>query len=179
VGAPRAIVTTPWHRSDLLRGCKTGDVVEPLPSARRWRSLLLGVVLGVPAILAAHWVFTAWVPRRYAALAELATIDPVEGARQLAAFSSWLLFVPVLAATVAGIAGVVIAVRVLRAGRWPLPGATVRRRTEVVAGWCARLPAALLAAVLLACLCVVCSSYVRLVAMFWDGYLDRLAGAPR
>lgn len=165
----------PWYRIDVFRRCKTGEVIEATPwaLAGKLRFVAVGILIGVPAVYAKLWFFNTWIPRYYAELDALAKIDPVASARKLAEFTSMLLLAPVLTAIVVVIPVVVIAYRVVRVGRWPMPGAKVRRRTEVIAGWCARLPALLLGLLLLACMLGVWWSYVRVVAMFWNGYLDK------
>ena len=166
-----------WYRGDVLRRCKTGEVIEATPRslAEKLRIVALGLLTGVPLIVASQWFLKVWTPRYYAGLDALAKTDPVASARKLAEFTSLLLLVPVLLGVGVAIGSVVAASRVVRAGRYPLPGAKVFRRTEVVGGWCARAWAVLLAALLLACMLVAWWSYVRVVAMFWDGYLGKIA----
>lgn len=169
--------STPWYlyRVDLLRSCKTGDIVEatPRPLSQRLRIVAVGMLTGTPVILGAQWFFRTWVPGYYAELDALAKIDVSESARKLAEFTSLLLLAPVLICLVAVIAAVVYNSRVLRAGRWPLPGVPVRRRTEVVTGWCVRLSAIVLSMVLLACALTAWWSYVQLTSRFWNNYLDK------
>lgn len=167
--APR----TPWYRRDLFRSCKTGEVIEAQPLAYRLRVVGLAVVLAAPLLAASNWLFKTWMPRHYAEIDVLAKTDPVASARQLAESTSLILLAPVLVCVVMALLAVVWTVRILRAGRRPLPGAKMFRRTEVVAGWCARVPAALHGLLLLACLFLVWSSYVGMVVLFWDGYLDK------
>ncbi|GAA0717027.1 hypothetical protein [Dokdonella soli] len=169
---------TPWYlrRVDLLRSCKTGEVIEatPQPLSHRLRIAAAGVLIGVPVVLASQWFFKTWVPRYYAELDALSKTDPVFAARKLAEFISLLLLAPVLTCIVAAIAMTVQASRIVRAGRRPLPGAKVRGRTEVVAGWwCVRLPTLLWGSLLLACALWAWWSYVQLASMFWNGYLDK------
>ena len=164
----------PWYLRDVLRSCKTGEVVEATPQALAWRVAAAGLLLGVPAALGMQWFFKSWVPRYYAALDVLAKVDPVASARELAEFTSLLLLAPVLACIVVAIAATVQGARIVRAGRRPLPGAKMRKRTEVVAGWrCVRLPALLGCSLLLGCALWAWSSYVELASMFWNGYLDK------
>lgn len=166
----------PWYRIDVFRGCKTGEVIEATPRAlaEKLRIVALGVLLGVPAIIASQWFFKVWTPRYYAGLDVLAKTDPVASAHQRAEFASLLLLVPVLFGIAAGIVVTIQAMRLVRAGRRPLPGAKVYRRTEVVAGWwCVRVPAILWGVSVLACVFAMWSSYVWLVVFFWNGYLDK------
>jgi hypothetical protein len=166
----------PWYRIDVLYRCKTGEVIEATPRslAEKLRIVALGLLTGVPLIVASQWFLKVRMPRYYAGLDALAKTDPVASARKLAEFTSLLLLVPVLLGVGVAIGSVVAASRVVRAGRYPLPGAKVFRRTEVVGGWCARLRTVLLAALLLACALAAWWSYVRVVAMFWNGYLDKI-----
>ncbi len=163
----------PWYRRDLFRSCKTGEVIEAQPFAYRLRAVVVAVVLAAPLLAASNWLFKTWMPRHYAELDALAKTDPVASARQLAESTSLILLLPVLACVVMALLALVRVVRILRAGRRPLPGAKMFRRTEVVAGWCARVPAALVGLLLLACLFLTWSSYVGVVVFFWDGYLDK------
>ena len=173
--APHAM-KQPWYRIDVLRRCKTGEVIEATPRMRAEKLgvVALGVLLGVPAIVASQWFFKVWTPRYYAGLDVLAKTDPVASAHQRAEFASLLLLVPVLFGIAAGIVVTIQAMRLVRAGRRPLPGAKVYRRTEVVAGWlCVRVPAILWGVSVLACVFAMWSSYVWLVVFFWNGYLDK------
>ncbi len=173
--SPARAPRQPWYRVDLSRGCKTGEVVEPVfqTKAQKLRAVALPLLLGAPVVFASQWFFKTWVPQYCAGLEALAKTDPVESSRNWAEFVSLLLLVPVLTCIGAAIGFAVMASRIVRAGRRPLPGAKVFRRTEVIVGWCARLPALLSGLLLLACMLVVWCSYVRLVAMFWNGYLDK------
>lgn len=165
-----------WYLRDVLRSCKTGEVVEATPQPLAWkvRVAAAGLLLGVPAALGMQWFFKTWVPRYYAELDVLAKVDPVASAREFAEFTPLLLLAPVLACIVVVIAATVQGARIVRAGRRPLPGAKVRRRTEVVAGWwCVRLPALLGCSLLLGCAFWAWSSYVELASMVWNGYLDK------
>ena len=180
VNAPAA--RAPWYRIDVFSGCKTGEVIEAEPRTlvQRLREIAPWIVLGVPALAATYWFFTVWTPRYTAELDALAKVDPLAGARKFAEFESLLLLQPVLFCVIACIVVAIRAIRLARAGRRPLPGDRVRVRTEVVAGWwCVRLPAILWGASALACMFGVWWSYVRLIAMFWGFYLDRLAGMAR
>ena len=166
----------PWYRVDVFRGCKTGEIIEatPRPLAEKLRIVALGALIGVPLIVTLQWFFKVWTPRYYAGLDALAKTDPVASLHQRAEFTSLLLLVPTLLGIGAGIMAVILAMRLARAGRRPLPGATVRVRTEVVAGWwCVRLPAILWGGVSVACLILVWTSYIWLAAFFWGGYLDK------
>lgn len=174
-----SVASTPWYRIDVFRGCKTGEVIEAEPRtlAEKLREAAPWIALGMLAFAATHWFFKVWTPRYHAELDELAKVDPVASARKLAEFNLLLLFAPMLFAIVGGIFVTIRAIRLVRAGRRPLPSDRVRVRTEVVAGWwCARLPAILWGTSALACVFAAWWNYVRLVAMFWNGYLDRLAG---
>lgn len=164
----------PWYRSDLFARCKTGEVIEPVfrTLSQKLRSVAIGLAVALPFALAAHWFFKVWTPRYFAELDALAKVDPVESAHKLVWFVSLELLVPVVFGVCAGTWVIVVASRVIRAGRWPLPGAKVLKRTEVVGGWCARLPAVLLATMVLVCLVIAWNSYVQLAAMFWNRYLE-------
>ena len=172
------VTKLPWYRIDVFRRCKTGEVIEATPwtLAAKLRWLALCLLFGAPFFFAVRWFSKTWIPRYYAELHALARIDPVASARKLAQCTSLLLFVPVLFGVVAGSLVLIRAARLVRAGRRPLPGEKVRVRTEVVAGWwCVQLPAIMWGALALACMLAVWCSYVRVVAMFWDGYRDAIA----
>lgn len=168
----------PWYlrRVDLFRSCKTGEVIEATPRtlSEKLRIAAAGLLLGAPVVLAMQWFSRTWIPHYIAETNALAKVDPVEGARRLAEFVSTLFLVPVLAGIIGAIALTIQASRIVRAGRRPLPGATVRRRTEVVAGWwCARIPALIWGAAILACAGFAWVAYIQVDTMFWNGYLDR------
>jgi len=168
----------PWYRRDVFRACKTGEVIEAQPFAYRLRVAGFVIAVAAPLLVASNWFFKTWIPHYHAELDQLAKIDPVLSVRKFAEFASLLLLAPVLVCVIVVLVATVRISRVLRAGRWPLPNAKVMRRTEVVAGRCARVPAALAGIWLLACMFAAWSSYVRLVAMFWDGWLDKVVARP-
>jgi hypothetical protein len=174
----------PWYlrRIDLPRACKTGEVIEatPLRLATKLKIIGLGVAVGAPMFLAEHWFFKDWVPRYYKTLDVLAKTDPVASALKVTEFVSLLLLAPVLTGLISAMWVLVRCYRVFRAGRWPLPGAKVRRRTEVVAGWwCVRLPMLGFMVMWLALMIFIWVCYLQLLGMFWDGYLDKQLQAHR
>ena len=147
---------------------------------RKGKLLALAAVVSIviPILLGTRWFSGTWVPRHLAELDALARIDPAAAARASVAFVSWVLLVPVVVCMVTGIAWFLVAIRVVRAGRWPLPDAKVRRRTDVIGGWCARVPAGLLGLAMLAGLLCVWWMYVGMVASHWGAWLDRHGGLP-
>ena len=163
----------PWYRRDVFRACKTGEVIEAQPFAYRLRVAGLVIAVAAPLLVASNWFFKTWISHYHAELDQLAKIDPVLSVRKFAELASLLLLAPVLVCVIVGLVAMVRISRVLRAARWPWPNARVMRRTEVVAGCCARVPAALAGMLLLACMFAAWSSCVRLVAMFWNGWLDK------
>lgn len=158
------------------RSCKTGELIEPTTQslAQKLRQVAWAVALGIPAILISHWFLKSWTPRYYADLDALSQVDPVLAARKMAEFVTLLLSVPVLISVVVTAGALIYCSRVLVAGRWPLPGARVRKRTEVIAGWmCVRIPASLLSAALVAMLLLVWTSYIQMGSLFWNKHLDQ------
>jgi len=178
LSAHPAIPAPPWYlrRVDLLRSCKTGEIIEATPRTlgEKLRIAAAGLLVGVPVVLAAQWFFKTWIPHYIAETNALAKVDPVEGVHRLAEFVSALFLLPMLACVVGAIVVTIQASRIVRAGRRPLPGVMVRRRTEVVAGWwCVRIPALIWGAAILACTVFAWVAYIQVDAMFWNGYLDR------
>jgi len=147
---------------------------QPISLARKLRLLGAGVLIGTPIVVLSEWFFKSWIPRYYAQLYALEKTDPVLSAQKLAEFTSVLLLLPVLSGVAVATCATILGYRVLRAGRWPLLGAKVRRRTEVVAGWyCVRLPTLAILGLFWLCASTAWVSYIQLETMFWNGYLDK------
>jgi hypothetical protein len=172
---------TQWYRRrfDPERSCKTGEVVEP--ALKTWvqklRFIVVGGVMGGLVFTGQKLFFVPWLHARTDAIAMLGRHDPVATALQAAQLNTWLLLGPVATGAGAVTWVVPLVLRALRSGRWPLPGAKVARRTEVVSGWCLYLRCALILVLMLPCMLVSWMSYVELNKMFWNGYLDKKIAA--
>ncbi len=130
----------PWWRRDLLAACRSGEYVEATP----WREWLAHELRRFPWLWATlaigGGVFAlAWVRAKGHEITALQTLDPAEAAvqarvllRAVAAGGA------LLALTATGFTCAQVW-KILRAGRWPLPQARVRRRTPILRGRCLQL----------------------------------------
>ncbi|MDR2012520.1 MAG: hypothetical protein LBQ20_05665 [Rhodanobacter sp.] len=171
----------PWYLRridgpDLLRGCKTGEVIEPTPLSLTRKIIYVTLALAATVIIfpTNEWFKEVWLPHFLAEVDALAKTDPALADLKGLEFGSLVMLVPMLTGIVMCMAGVIGAFRVMRAGRWPLPGAKVQRRMEVVAGWwCVRLPASIFFCFFLAGTFFLGWSYTQVLDMAWNRYLDR------
>jgi hypothetical protein len=160
---------------DLTRSCKTGEVVEPIGMRQKIRTLIVGLALGGIVVVAMELEFSPWLRRYTDAQQLLASKDAVAGALHAAEFGSLMLLIPVLLGVGVATWTLLLSVRVLRAGRWPLPGAKVARKTEVIAGWCLYLRFGLLVLLWPGFIVMIWYNYVQLTTVFWNGYFEKQA----
>jgi hypothetical protein len=108
------------------------EIVKADPRLKRLS--LIGVVAGVLAGAGLIWAFGAWMARVQA----LARVSPDQARQQLGSALAWLSLLMGAGLAAFGLYLTRLAVRTLRAGRYPLPGMRVIRDTPVVTGAQAR-----------------------------------------
>ncbi|HZP67929.1 MAG TPA: hypothetical protein VFB32_16620 [Rudaea sp.] len=164
---------------DIFAGCRTGEVIEPTPRSPGARLRTVGIGIAAVALLAAFKtsLWEPWLAERSAALHRLMATDPVLGSARWADHASVALLVPVLFGLGAAAWITLVSWRVLRAGRWPLPGARARVRTHVIGGWCVYLRFGGVAVLGPVLACVIWYQYVQLVSFFWNRHFDTVAAA--
>lgn len=174
-GAPgKAQVAAIWTR-DLFAGCQTGEFIEPPPPRERWRERLR-FLPWVPLLAVGAFAWHHWLKVEPAAIADLMKTDRIAGLHRNAEFFTWCFGSLALVAAGASIWIMVAALRVLRAGRWPLPGARVQRRTPVIAGWCLWPRCAIPLLLIPVITVVIARSSTQLIAWAWNTYADARAG---
>ncbi len=161
-----------WTRDiDPFPKWRSGEFVEPEPGSRKRYLLTVGMpclIAAVAAICAEPFV-AGWLRSYILFLSELAKTDPDLAAEKGAELLRWLGWSLSLIGSAASICLFANSVRLLRAGRNPLPGKRVLRRTEIVRGPLLKLQTGL----------AIVFSAIMLVASIYGGlYMHRMADKP-
>lgn len=124
-----------WWRRDLLAGCRSGEFLEVPPLAERLRDLATWGCVGLMLLALFFWI-------EHGIGSELARINLLsESDPQAAGEAAVRLINLVSLAVFALIVGLMFFVirqllRTRREEQWPLSGAIVWRRTEIIRGRC-------------------------------------------
>ncbi|HEY6940447.1 hypothetical protein [Dokdonella sp.] len=164
-----------WTR-DLAPSCSRLGYVEPIHAAERRRRLLrLAPWLALSLLLL--WGWDAWLRSERAAIDALAQTDHAEALRRAAVLIGVGVGSAVAFAAATCIGAMLVALRALRAGRWPPADARVWRRTRVIGGACLRVRFGLVLLLAPAAAAFLVHTGAQLVGWAWNTYADARADA--
>lgn len=125
---------------DPLAKWRSGEFVEPEPGARKRYLLRTVLPLSVLALIVVYlksWLngwMSAWADANSASLDHLAKTDPLAAAEKAAASLKWMGWSLSAVLAILAVWIILFGIRERRAGRSPLPGTKVIRRTEIIHG---------------------------------------------
>lgn len=159
--------------------CYSGDVIYPI--RRRWREHLRAhwpLLAGAALLYVGGRAEISWSHARVDAAVAL---GGMEGDRQALVQITLQLLIAFVVGVGGGLAVLLSSLRILGAGRWPLPNAVVGRPTRVLIGRCLTLRFGGLAVVAAALTLFVGLSGIRSIEFLWNTHLERRAAvaAPR
>ena len=163
-----------WTR-ELTPSCRSHGDIEPIDASERRRRLVRLLPWLVAALLVL-WGWGAWLRSERAAIDALAHTDHLEAVYRGAMLISVGAGTAVLFAVATCVWAMLVALRALRAGRWPPADARVWQRTRVIGGWCLRLRFGLVLLLAPASALFLVHTGARLVGWAWNTYADARAG---
>lgn len=169
-----------WKRDiDPFPTWRSGEFIEPEPDARK-KYLLRTVIpclLLAAALVCAEPFIAIWLRDFGSSLTELAKTNPALAAEKGATMLRWLSSGMSLVGCITAVYLLISAAREWRAGRSPLPGAVVLRRTEIIRGKLLKLrvAVAVFGGFIVLALCLYCTILMHQLA---DEQVARYSGRP-
>jgi hypothetical protein len=154
----------------FLRTCRTGEVICAEPVSLRKKIIV--AMAALPFGLGAIFIGKPWMLEYLHTINEVGKTNPARASLAYAHFFAYA-FLPEIVFVAYMIAGEIYRCTIaIRAGRWPIAGAKVRRKTAVIKGWCLYLRCLILPLLLCATLVASWIALIHMISFFANNYLD-------